>query len=84
MTPDMTAETGDGASGWAYGSQMWNGKIPAFVPNPSRANPNVAERIAGSETGTAANPLKENEPVVCTRNRNARRMPPVPMCVAIR
>ena len=54
----MTAETGDGASGWAYGSQMWNGKIPAFVPNPSRANPNVAERIAGSEMGTAGEPVE--------------------------
>ena len=30
ITPDMTAETCDGATGWARGSQTWNGIAPGL------------------------------------------------------
>jgi hypothetical protein len=30
----MRAEILDGAAGWASGSQMWNGMMPALTPNP--------------------------------------------------
>src|ERR1700674_5385413 len=47
MTPDMRADTGLGAMGWARGSQTWRGIIPALVPNPKNANKKTIVRILG-------------------------------------
>ena len=35
-TPDSRAEAGAGATGWALGSQMCRGNIPALAPKPKR------------------------------------------------
>src|ERR1035441_7658365 len=47
MAPDMRAETGPGASGWARGSQTCSGTAPAFEEKPARASRNARERTAG-------------------------------------
>ncbi len=36
-TPLSSADTGEGATGWASGSQMWSGTRPALEPNPIKA-----------------------------------------------
>src|ERR1039458_10424935 len=41
MTPDISADTGLGAMGWARGSQRWRGIRPALVPNPTNANKKI-------------------------------------------
>ena len=35
--PESRALAGAGATGWAFGSQMCNGNMPAFAPKPTRA-----------------------------------------------
>ena len=47
MAPDMSAETGLGASGWALGSHTWKGTTPAFDPKPTRAS----TKTSASHTG---------------------------------
>src|SRR5665647_3025989 len=37
----MSAETGLGASGWAFGSHTCKGTAPAFDPNPRTASTNA-------------------------------------------
>ena len=39
ITPDMSAETWDGAAGCASGSQACSGTSPALVPKPRKASP---------------------------------------------
>ena len=34
--PERRAEAGAGATGWAFGSQIWRGNMPAFAPKPKR------------------------------------------------
>ena len=34
--PESRAEAGAGATGWAFGSQIWTGYMPAFAPKPKR------------------------------------------------
>src|ERR1035438_1604529 len=46
IAPDMSAEAGLGASGWALGSQTCKGTAPAFDPNPTRASRNAVLRTA--------------------------------------
>src|SRR5258708_37062613 len=41
MAPDVSADTGLGAMGWARGSQRCRGIIPALVPNPTNANTKI-------------------------------------------
>ena len=41
MTPLISAETGEGAAGCASGSQMCNGRRPAFAPKPKSARKNA-------------------------------------------
>ena len=48
MAPDMSADTGLGASGCALGSQTWNGTTPAFDPNPTNARRNTTARAPGA------------------------------------
>ena len=40
--PDSSADAGAGATGWAFGSQMCSGNIPALAPKPARAQPPAA------------------------------------------
>ena len=47
ITPDMSAETCEGATGWARGSQTWSGIAPAFVPKPISKRTNTTSRPAG-------------------------------------
>ena len=48
MTPDSSALTGEGAAGWASGSQKKpNGKIPAFVANPIKNRARERFNITG-------------------------------------
>ena len=37
--PDSRAEAGAGATGWALGSQMCRGNMPALAPKPARQQP---------------------------------------------
>ena len=37
--PESRAEAGAGATGCAFGSQMWIGNMPAFAPKPKRMQP---------------------------------------------
>ena len=45
--PESRAETGEGASEWASGSQAWSGATPIFVPNPTR----MKEKAIFSQNG---------------------------------
>src|ERR1035437_8794363 len=54
MIPDMTADTWDGATGWARGSQTWNGMAPAFVAKPMQTRTRAAFRTASEKWGAAA------------------------------
>ena len=36
--PESRALAGAGATGWAFGSQMCSGNMPAFAPKPIRAH----------------------------------------------
>ena len=45
--PDISAETLLGATGWASGSQMCSGTMPAFTPKPAKNNRNTAPSSAG-------------------------------------
>ena len=47
ITPDMRAETCDGAAGCALGSQMCRGIIPALMPNPISAGRKIAFFASG-------------------------------------
>ena len=49
-----------GAAGWACGSQMCSGRMPALEPKPARARKNTVVLIPA---GMAAIPSKASEPV---------------------
>ena len=44
ITPDSSALAGDGAAGWAFGSQVWTGNMPALTPKPSTSSTAAASR----------------------------------------
>ncbi len=46
MTPLISAEMCDGATGCASGSQACSGTMPAFMPKPKKANANAIEAQA--------------------------------------
>ena len=69
MTPDMSADMGDGLAGWAYGSHLWNGMIPAFMEKPMSRARNAA--VARGET--PAGPMAK-EPVCPYRSTMPSRM----------
>ena len=48
MTPLISADTGDGAAGWASGSHTCSGSMPALAPKPKNASRNatVAQKRA--------------------------------------
>ena len=44
MELDISADTGLGASGWAFGNQTCSGTAPAFDANPRSASTNAKDR----------------------------------------
>ena len=48
ITPDMRAEMLEGLAGCAYGSHLWKGIMPAFMPNPKNRKTKATEVISGS------------------------------------
>ena len=43
-TPESSADAGAGATGWALGSQMCRGNMPALAPKPKRMQPPAIHR----------------------------------------
>jgi len=79
MTPDITADTCEGAAGWASGSHTWKGMNPALVPNPTTA------RMKSSPPPEAApKRSKSSEPVPRPSRMNNTSSHAVPRCVATR
>ena len=54
IAPDISAETGLGASGCARGSQTWSGTAPALEANPMRTSTKAMERSAGERVAACA------------------------------
>src|ERR1039458_9376683 len=46
MAPDMSADTGLGASGCALGNHTWKGTAPAFDPKPTKVNMKTSARTS--------------------------------------
>ena len=87
ITPDMSAETWMGATGWARGSQTWSGIRPALVPNPTSEQDEDAGR-APSAAALRRRPAERGE-VERARRRaasiaNATRMAAVARWVMAR
>ena len=51
--PDRRADAGDGATGWAFGSQMCTGNMPAFAPKPKRMQKPAARILDPAEAFSA-------------------------------
>ena len=82
MAPDMSAETGEGASGWARGSQTCSGTAPAFDPKPARARTNARDRTAGGiPPAWAAIAAKDWPPACAPIRTNASRIAAAPAWV---
>lgn len=47
ITPLISAETGEGAAGWASGSQTCSGRMPALAPKPKSESPKAQEAQNG-------------------------------------
>jgi hypothetical protein len=63
ITPDMSAETFDGAAGCASGSQMCRGMMPALMPKPTVAQRKTSDCVvAGRWDPMSLNEAKLNEP----------------------
>ena len=60
ITPESRAEMWLGAAGWACGSQMCSGRMPALEPKPARVRKNTA---LFTPAGMAPMPAKASEPV---------------------
>lgn len=81
--PDSRADAGAGATGWAFGSQMFRGNIPALAPNPTNAHPPATYRDPRFSAGSAdtASAIAENSSVPSSCWRSSRpassAMPPI-------
>ena len=86
MTPDMSAETWDGAAGCASGNQTCNGMIPAFVPKPKSTDPKSTPCQIGERPArpTDRHTSKSNEPVALYARKRAIAINTVPSCVMSR
>src|ERR1035437_8907041 len=86
ITPDMTAETWDGATGWARGSQTWNGMAPAFVAKPTQTRTRAMLRVASDRPGAAACQAAKSScpPAAPARIANATRIAAVATWVRAR
>ena len=83
ITPDMSAETWDGAAGCASGSQTWNGTSPALVPKPTTASTNSRPATAGDAWPSCISSNSSDPPARPMRRNSAIRNA-VPRCVATR
>ncbi len=86
ITPDITADTCDGATGWARGSQMWNGMAPALVANPMKAKSMIPSRVSQGIEGAAACQAWKSRlpPEFEARIANEIRIAAVATCVTAR
>ena len=81
--PDSSADAGAGATGWALGSQMCSGNIPALAPNPARARPPAAYSAVRFSSGraetAAAISAKSSVPSRCCSSTSpaSSAMPPI-------
>ena len=82
ITPDISAETCDGAAGCASGSQTCIGKSPAFMPKPARKTANSGS--AGCVRKYSASAPNAAEPVTASRRTNPTTSSTKPMCIMIR
>ena len=82
MAPDMSADTGLGASGWARGSHTCSGTAPAFDAKPASARMNARERTAGGTPAAPARIAANDWPPACAPSRtSASRIAAAPACV---
>ena len=85
ITPDISADTCEGATGWARGSQTWSGIAPAFVPKPTTTRMKTRSRaIGGSPAAAAPKPPKPDDPAEDARIAKATTMAAVARCVMAR
>jgi hypothetical protein len=82
MTPDINADTGLGAAGWAYGSQMWIGQNPALAPNPTTASKKQVLGTCNLVPYVEAHISKSKLPVTRDRDANSSKRNTVPSCEA--
>jgi len=85
MTPDMSADTCDGATGCAFGSQTWSGMAPALVPNQTSSRTKTTSHTGAGSRGAAA-PKAPNDvdPASAPRMANATMRAAVATCVIAR
>src|ERR1019366_3704157 len=76
--PDISAETLLGATGWAAGSQICRGTMPAFTPKPKRNKPNRSAYARGD--GVRGNVANSKLPLMEWSTRNPVIRNPVPTC----
>jgi hypothetical protein len=83
MTPDITAETWDGATGCARGNQMWSGNAPAFVAKPTSKSTSATSRATGAMLGAATCQAAKSSPPPALDASNAKpiRIAAVATCV---
>ena len=82
IAPDISAETGPGASGWALGNQTCNGTAPAFEAKPSSTSTNANERTVGERvTACAATAANVWPPPCRVSNKSPNRIDAAPTCV---
>ena len=80
MPPDMRADTLDGASGCAWGSQECSGMIPAFAPNPKNARTKHAEETAGPKSCVRKSLKLKEPPTPLVMSRKLAMMRTKPTC----
>ncbi len=82
MAPDISADTGPGASGWARGSHTCTGTAPALDAKPARASTNARERTAGGMAPAPARIAANDWPPACAPiTTSASRIAAAPACV---
>ena len=84
ITPDIRADTCDGATGWASGNQMCIGTKPALVPNPIRASTNTRLIIGRPACAMGEKESKSNDPPCPAISTNITSRSALPRCVATR
>ena len=83
MAPDISAETGLGASGCAFGSQTWKGTTPAFEPKPTRASRKTSPRTPGERCRECSAMAANDCPSACAaKTKNPTRIRAAPTWVS--
>ena len=83
MTPLISADTGEGAAGWASGSQTCSGSTPALAPKPNTASrkPTEAQNGVSAWARMFANVYS---PVLACRTPKHNRIAIAPMRAIVR